>query len=645
MDEQQAVAEQVALQSSAGQGDLASVWLSLQDMADFDSFAKSWLALQCSMIGGARQGLLVWRQNDGFVPAAHWPESDSSFSKMGPAAELALKKQQGIIQKFNFSATDSVKAGIPSAYHLAYPVIISGAKFGVVALEVTPRSESHINAVMRQLQWGISWLELFELRRRPGQESAVNENLILLTEIMATALTHRGFQTSATSVLTELATRLSCERVAVGFCEGNNVRVRAISHTATFDRRSNQLVAIARCMDEACDQQKSIVYPNPGNTSVTITNAHKALKALSDSSQLCTVPIIENEQVVGAFLFEFSGRAPTELENQREHETLPAFQSVQKDTITLLESLSALAGPLLVLKEQDDQWLGQKAWRSCTKLARQLLGPGHLKLKLATTTLAVLVVTLSLLEGAHRVSAKATLEGWMQRSMVAPFDGYITEVSAQPGDIVNQGQSLYRFDNTDLKLEELKWQNQRLQIDNDYLDALVNHDKALVAVSKARIEQAEASLKLVQEKLRRTSAIAPFDGIIVSGDLSQQVGAPKEKGEVLMEIAPLSDYRIVLMVDERDVRHVNLGQNGELILTSMPDQPYQFSISNITPVAVADQGLNAFRVEAKLTSPNEKLRPGMQGVAKIDIDEKKLIWIWTHKFFEAVRWWLWSWWP
>ena len=46
---------------------------------------------------------------------------------------------------------------------------------------------------------------------------------------------------------------------------------------------------------------------------------------------------------------------------------------------------------------------------------------------------------------------------------------------------------------------------------------------------------------------------APFDGVLVSGDLSHSVGAPVERGEVLFELAPLDDYLVVLEVPEAEV--------------------------------------------------------------------------------------------
>jgi hypothetical protein len=60
--------------------------------------------------------------------------------------------------------------------------------------------------------------------------------------------------------------------------------------------------------------------------------------------------------------------------------------------------------------------------------------------------------------------------------------------------------------------------------------------------------------------------VADFDGVVVLGDLSQSLGSPVEKGQVLFEVAPLNSYR-ELRVDERDIAEVAVGQRGPLLLT------------------------------------------------------------------------------
>jgi hypothetical protein len=44
-----------------------------------------------------------------------------------------------------------------------------------------------------------------------------------------------------------------------------------------------------------------------------------------------------------------------------------------------------------------------------------------------------------------------------------------------------------------------------------------------------------------------------------------------------------------------------------------------------------------------LTHNSDRLRPGMEGIAKVDTGRRKLFWIWTHKFVDWLRLTLWTW--
>ena len=117
------------------------------------------------------------------------------------------------------------------------------------------------------------------------------------------------------------------------------------------------------------------------------------------------------------------------------------------------------------------------------------------------------------------------------------------------------------------------------------------------------------------------------------------------RGQVLFEIAPLDGFRIALQVDERDIAHVALGQSGQLTVTSIPGERFNFKVTKITPVNTAKEGRNFFRVEAQLESGADRLRPGMEGIGKIYVDERKLVWIWTHSLTDWLQLWVWSWMP
>jgi multidrug resistance efflux pump len=233
----------------------------------------------------------------------------------------------------------------------------------------------------------------------------------------------------------------------------------------------------------------------------------------------------------------------------------------------------------------------------------------------------------------------------VQRAAVAPFQGYVAEAKVRAGDTVRKGQLLAALDDRDLKLERVRSDAEREQADRKYREALAKHDRSASRVLAAQLAQAEAQLALTDEKLERARLVAPFDAVIVSGDLSQLHGAPVEQGKVLFELAPLDAYRVVVQVDERDIASVKVGQRGEVALAGLLGASLPFTVKSVTSVSTPQEGRNFFRVEAQLEGAPEGIRPGMEGVGKIAVGERRLAWIWTHNFVNWLRLTLWAWMP
>ena len=244
-----------------------------------------------------------------------------------------------------------------------------------------------------------------------------------------------------------------------------------------------------------------------------------------------------------------------------------------------------------------------------------------------------------------RVRADAVIEGEVQRVAAAPFRGYVREAPIRAGATVRQGDVLAVLDDRDLLLERVRWRSELEQAAQKHRDAMARRERAEVVQFAAQIRQARAQLDLVEENLRRARITAAIDGLVVSGDLSQMLGSPVEPGATLFEIAPLDAYRVILQVDERDMNHLALGQRGELVLAGLSRQPLGFEISNVTAVTEAKDGSNVFRVEARITTQVEELRPGMEGVGKVEVGERSILWVWTHPVLDWLRLALWRWLP
>ncbi len=598
-------------------------WRRLRGAGDNRAFVSAWLELQAAALSGALQAVVVLgKANRGpFAPLALWPEKSPGSPGLIAATEAAISQRRAVVQSRKFKAAGQKQ----KRDAIACPLIIDDQLHGAVAFEVEHQPQEQLSKCLRQLEWGTAWLEVL-IRRKSFSPI---QGLVTVLELVATSLHHEHFQASATAAVTELAAVLRCERVSIGFLRGRrHCRISAVSYSAMFSKKANVIRALEAAMDEAIDQQATVVYPPVVDGPVQVVRAHEILSREHSVGSLCTVPLVEGDRFLGALTLE-----------------RPADEVFDGPSVQLSEHAASLLGPVLDVKRRDDRWLGFKAFDSVRWFFTRLLGPRHMVLKLSSLTLLAVIVFFSFAEGDYRITADAVLEGTIQRAVAAPMAGFVAQAGVRAGDFVRAGQVMTVLDDRDLRLERLRWVGQLSQRQREYSEALAARERAKVRVLAAQIEQAKAQIGLLQEQLARTQIKAPFDGIVVAGDLSQSLGAPVERGDVLFEVAPLNSYRIILQVDERDVSQLLVGQRGELALTGMPDQLQPMIVTTITPVSTAEQGSNFFRVEARLEKVLPVMRPGMEGVGKINVDQRKLAWIWTHRITQWLRMFIWSWWP
>jgi RND family efflux transporter MFP subunit len=598
-----------------------ALWREFGQASSPEAYYRAWLALQARRIHGVSTGVVVLGPPGGpYAPAAFWPERARNLKHLAEVAERAIAERRGLVIPRPPRRDDP-----RSRFDVAYPIQVDGRLHGVVALDVTPRQERDLEGVLRQLQWGAAWLEVMILRDDLAVNVSIRERLQTALDLVATAFAHERFYPAATAFVTAAATKLNCDRVSLGFVERGRARVRSVSHTAQFAEKSNLMRAIAGAMDEAIDQQATIVYPAAADRPAQVTRMHMALSHDHGTAAACSIPVTMGGKVVGAITFERPQFEPGMLE--------------------LAEAVAGLAGPVLELARRDDRWLAGKAMDSFRRAVGAVIGPRHLGMKAGVLAAAAAIVFLVFAQADFRVAGTTTVDPIVRQVAVAPVGGYIAEASARAGDIVRRGQLLARLDDRELRLERQKRASQYEQYVRQHQQAMAVRNAAQVVILRAQMDQVRAELALIDEQLRRLRIESPVDGIVVTGDLSQSLSAPIERGQTLFEVAPLDAYRLMIQIDERDIASVGLGQRGTLVLTGAPSESLAFTVEKITPVSTAKEARNYFRVEAKLERTDIRLRPGMEGVAKIEIDRRLLAWIWTRQVVDWVRLQLWTWLP
>jgi len=589
-----------------------SLWAAFRNAGDAVGYLRAWLALQCRQVPGVRAATVVLGApgTGPYEPAAAWPTDARPSPALMRAAEDALARQETVLQ--SGGAGDSV---------LALPVVVDGALYGCVAMQIEGAGAAEAT---RRLRWGMGWLESLLRREQGARDAALRDRTMRALDFVAIVLGARRFDQACTRLATELARALDCDPVGIGFLRRRRVKVRAVSHSADFGRRMNVIRDMGLAMDEALDQADLVHYPLPETWEYRVTRMHEDLAAAHRTGSILTVPMPAGDRLIGAITLERRDRTP-----------------FPDETVELVDVIASMVGPILEEKRRNDRYVVTKLFVAMGDGIMALFGPLHAGLKLATVIMAVLVWLGATVTIPFDIGAPARIEGEVQRSVVAPFSGYLATESVRAGETVREGDILAALNDQDLQLEKLRLETARRQREAEFDQALANRELSTTTILRSQIEQVDAQLALIGEQIARTTIRAPFDGVVVDGDLSQQVGASLDRGQELFKIAPLDRFRVVLEVDERDIALIAPGQAGALRLSSRPTETLSYGITRLTPIAEQREGRNFFRVEAELDTVPDWVSPSMEGAARTGIDERLAVEVWTRRFVAWARLLLW----
>jgi RND family efflux transporter MFP subunit len=548
---------------------------------------------------------------------AAWPDEGEEQQLLNDTAGQALAEGRGVVR----SQQNYGPGNLRTCDLIACPLLADNRPVGAVAVMISTRSQSQQHAVLQLLQWGGLWMETIVSQH----SAALREEERFFTALTSAILGQQAIRLAAMETVNRLADRFGCVRVSLGLRNSLQTSLLALSHVAHFDSRTQLVRRIEAAMEEALDQTTTVIEPSESGQKAAVTRAHNELSGQQGHRAICTVLLPGQSGSIGALTLERAAHRPFD-----------------KDTVAGCETLAGLIGPILEMKQHEARPFLLKGGEAFFGLLSGFLGSTHLKLKIFMVSAILLLVGSSFVEGGYRVSAPATIEGAVRQVLVAPQEGYVKQAGVRAGELVEKGQLIALLDDRSLQLEHKKWQSEKSKVEKEYHEALAKRDRTELSILRAQIDQLDAELRLAEGKLARTRLEAPFNGVVVSGDLSQSLGAPVQIGQVLFEVAPLDTYRVVLEVDEHDVASLKAGKVGQLVMSALPQTLFPISVSQIIPVAVSGEGRNFFRVEATLDESSPLLRPGMRGVAKIDMGQRKLFWIWTHNLVDRIRLWGWS---
>lgn len=170
--------------------------------------------------------------------------------------------------------------------------------------------------------------------------------------------------------------------------------------------------------------------------------------------------------------------------------------------------------------------------------------------------------------------------------------------------------------------------------------AQVDQTRAAREESRFNLQQATAVLKHTKDVLRKTTYVAPIDGIVsyIAVRVGENVvpGIQNTEGSMLMTISDMSVVGAEVKVDETDITNVRDGDVADVSIDALPGKIFKGHVTQVGDEAILrSSGLAAttqttantqeardFKVVVTLDSPPDGLRPGLSASAKIQTEHK-----------------------
>ncbi len=599
--------------------DELSARLSLQELNQFaeqGQWYDAWLhnvladlpAFTCAM-------LAVKPHNGPLQPASIWPRNQNQLERLGDLIDECLLKQQPLLVPPHDQDLE---------YGLAYPVLVDSDVVAVFAGFMPLRGDT-LDDVMVEVEKNALWIESRIAQDLHQQQlAALNQQKIVIDGYVAVG---RGeaLKEAAHKWADTLARDFDCDRVSLGSIKGGHVRLEVISGSTDHALNSVTAKQIVKVMQESCDQRSPISWPQLSSGRLAL-QAEK-LSIAHHNACVLSVPVYHDDEVYLVLTFERPGK-----------------RAFTQDEVDRIEANLALVGVAFEHRRLAELSLWGSIKRHTKRQCERLLAPGYVKRKVAFISLTLLVVFFSLARGEYLINADAVLEPKQVRIVSAPFNGYLKASAVRAGDRVERNNVLAFMEDNDLRLEKIKAMSRLAQNTKQYTEALAKRDRAQAQIYFAQMEQAKASLASAESKLKRSKLEAPFDALIVEGDLTQRIGGSVNQGEELFRLSPLKAYRLILYVNEFRIIDIEEQMGGRVVLSSMPSQGFDFTVEALTPITEVRDGGTVFRVEANLLQAHDRFRPGLVGVAKVSAGERLLIDMWTLELRKWLALKLWSFW-
>lgn len=506
-------------------------------------------------------------------------------------------------------------------YALICPAVWEGQTLALIYAEVNSQDSKQLSDFLFELQWSTAWLTAFEFDKKLQQQRAElfkNQSVLsLFAEIFA----ENDASLSLQAFVAKLSMLLNVDRAYLGFLEKNTIDIKFISGMEIPKNKTEWISDIATVMHEALDQNNLVYAPK---ISHLISVLHEKVRLKKHITSIATCIVRDHQQKpLGAITIERDS----------------GDELVDKE-IRLLEAVGLVLGPALEMQRKVSLSLWS-LWRERVRRHTKSWWQNRI-LQGWSALILVIIISLNVIHIPYRLSGDAVVEAAQTQTISAPFDGFIKTINAVPGDVVEQGTAVINLDDRELLLEQVRWGAEINKLNTTYQQAVALFDRTKQREISAELNVANTELQLIESKINRAIITAPFDALVIDGDLRQRIGDVVSQGEPLISIAPANRFQIRVEIEERKIEEIMNGTNGTLYLNAFPNIDWPIEVIRIIPNSQYKDGKAYFIVEASMNTDASMLRPGLRGIVKLSVEERSIMTILTQDMIAWFRQMIWA---
>ena len=444
------------------------------------------------------------------------------------------------------------------------------------------------------------------------------QSLAALIELVSRIESQPSLQSACDVAAQELTRYLNCDFAAVATVERLRVRVRTVSGVNRFDQNSGVVRSLRTALSETAIRKELTVWRDAGESCDSPSLGHRQLAGELDVDSVTSIPLTnESGQCIGYLL-------------------LAGVASKEQDRLNrFLKAAESRIGSALQVVRRAQRSLLRRGFNNCIRFL------GTIRAAIAVTVV-VGIAALLCYPVAYRVRCGCRVDTANRRFVVAPFAGTIHQALVDTGEAVRAGQLLAVMDDQSIRYELASIQAERKQAlkkrDIQLAERLVSDS----ILSDLDVKRLNAREQLLLGQLEQLQLKSPIDGVILQGELSETNGMAVDLGRSVYEVGQLDELRIELNVPSEDVAMLRTGCSVRIWIEGQ-NASIAGTVERIRPRSELRDGKNVFVAEAALQDPDQQIRPGMKGYARIDCDPQPLGWNVFHKPWEfcvsRLTWW------